>query len=1017
MRRTLAVIALLAIASVTEAAPTKVVNFELGATELLGSTAGVIVDGELESPTWGAIGSGFCERPCEDDTDCATDIACDQSRLRCVNANPTTCDHNDDCASNEDCVLPFTVVQDPEPYSRFQVDMSVERGRAATLRADFTGTSRSLDCFDYTLRGHCSGNSSKPCVADHPDCDGSGTCVLGGNGGIGSGQVPIFGTESSGGVRQCIATIGCDYAKTDPSTDFCSGVGTDSRQRSIRIFWNNEDQFECEESFTDGSSCTHCNGNVESCAPSPLSGQCPAEEDGVPKCSSAMYAKLIMTIGERRHICLETKNVLSTFGLNVECKLYTDSPVTIPNKGSIEVGGGVRPQGVCAGGTEAGKACNTQSDCAGTGVSCTNPDGVANAARFRFGVFDANKAQQDTFGYIDNYEHFDLATTPGDLQDALDRRWLTSDIAANAGTNTCDPTGCAGGSHFDCINDNDEGDGWPDAESTRLVCTGNQIETFTHDTWPSPSSGTLETDAWIAVTAAVKENNNGAHGVDKTISYGIIDGGSGPLTASFNLDAVTPDDDYHALPAAIFSTAPGGGTITSSSLNALDLYFKHVGGTGNSPKVAFTSAILTVAYNLPSVVKAQTIQDFNLDGLVTACYFNDSRWNGDDIGVRFVEDAAIIKLDNIIGMAAGGRRCGDFLAHVTELADATSSYKRVYRGSAGHPCDVIFADCGVNDWSEAYPREGYCSQPWCSISTRAACAADADCSGGEKCRIGQCVLPCAIDSECPSGTCGGPEETDACNIPEGYKFKRLEAAALGNLCFDGKKYGTSCASQQACQFCSNSSSTTCTSDSQCSGGGTCVKPDTTAICQPWSSGWCRQFDTYTSPGCPNGMCLQRQSQAYVRDTYRSIISALDARSGSSDVRIVIAPTYPPDSDQHLSWSCNYAELRPYAVWQRALADTLGFAYVDQQEWLRKHSPTGHVDYYLKWDFLGGVHPNPTEGQPLIGELFAKCLRAEHDPAFDCRPILKPCTTNGDCLTGTTCQDWPVGSQDYCQIAP
>jgi hypothetical protein len=1012
MRRTSALTIAIALVAVPAwAKPTVVIPFELGATAPLGATSGIIVDGELEIPTLGAISAGFCARPCVVDGDCGGGQTCNLNRGYCVALSGTTCDEDDDCAGTENCELPFEIVNDTNPWSHFQADMAVEQGRSATMPVNFTATPRSLDCADVTLLGRCTNNTTVPC-ASNADCAG-GAC------GMGLGEVPIIITESSGGVRQCVITVGCDNNATYcPPAAFGGGPQHFTR-RTLRVHFNDEDQFECEESFTDGTHCTKCAGNDDSCAPS--GGQCPAEVGGVPKCSKATYSKLTLTIGQRRKVCVETRNFLGLGGYNVQCTLYADNPTSLPNKGAVEIGGGQRPQGSCTGGTEAGTACSINGDCDGGGT-CTNPSSViANVARSRWGVADSSKAAQDMFIRFDNIEHYDLNATPGDLQKALDRRWLVSDLVAAAGINSCEATGCT--DHGACVDDTSGGVGRADGQTTRLVCALNEEERVTHSPWPSPSpvAGTLESDAWVAVSAAYRENST--TDANKTVSYGIADGGSAQ-SISFNVNN-TAEDDYAGLPTAIFDVAPGGGSWTTSNFGTMDWGVKQTGDSGNSGKVAFTSGFVAVTYTLPSVVKAVTFPDVDGNGRRTVCFMNDSRWNGDDIGTRLVERLADIAVDDIIGQAAGGRKCADFAAQTTAIADGTSSYRKAYKGSVNQDCDVLFADCAANDWVEEFPRAGRCYQPWCSESSLAACTIDANCSGGEKCRLGQCIKPCAIDSEC-SGTCGGPNNDGACNLPDGTNWLRQEAPTAA-LCVDGDKFatkgfnaGTACGSATDCSYCSNNKSLPC-GESCTSGGGSCIASSSAGPCdnEGSTSGWCEVLDYYASPGCPGGICLQRTSQSYVRNVFRTMVQTWDARTGGKDVRVVISPTYAPHEDFGAGWSCQYNEFRTFGAWERELAIEMGLAWADQEKWFQERSPTGDADYYPASDFLG-IHLSSSEGQPTLADMFATCLRAEHDPAIDCRPILIPCTNDASCTsagaTGTTCKDWPGGgAQKYCQI--
>ena len=409
------------------------------------------------------------------------------------------------------------------------------------------------------------------------------------------------------------------------------------------------------------------------------------------------------------------------------------------------------------------------------------------------------------------------------------------------------------------------------------------------------------------------------------------------------------------------------------------------------------------------------------DGEVTVCDIGDST---KDNPKRFeILGPALEGVDNYLHCSNPRRMCFDHWANRVSLGrgeggdlgrrEVTCVAKRGRRAE----CDLIFAGCGYNEWSDLARPEGACYQAWCRGDSTKGCRSDEDC-----------------ESQGVAGPCHGPQSGRSCSAPSGHMWQDgaglrcIGGVANGRpcvgkrACLGGANDGRECKKpghcpdgtcSLACQRCTDDPERRCAADADCD-DGRCVGPDESLACfrsdnegeacadaSDCPGGHCirRNFFQVKAavrcedaapgvPDCPNdpaggvGLCRQEVTVAAAHRLFRESTEEWAAQGALVVLEAPWSTTTTPGAGKVMGvWGAARRQVQEMNALARDLASGEGWSYIDYECVFRRDCPGGDADACLKDD----VHPADV-GKRVAAEAAARCFAGGVDECSDCRSL-------------------------------
>lgn len=582
----------------------------------------------------------------------------------------------------------------------------------------------------------------------------------------------------------------------------------------------------------------------------------------------------------------------------------------------------------CVAGSNIHKVCTLDTDCPGSTCqanTCTTT-AVVSVTRARFGFEGTETGAADVL--LDDFYVDNAVANPNYRIEGL------------VGTATGAPSqwtpggaggGCTTTAEWECWNDS--GSGLPDGDSGELhtAVDGEQETAALTDL----TLGAGESVLSVTGVALAKDAGTAGQVGLAYIAEGLTT--SGP---QFDTDQfLDHNGSYHTLPGLLMTNSPGEADgWTQLEVNGLDE--RVVAGTGGS--VQITSAVAEVLIDMVDPAVPNALSDRTGDGEETVCIIGGSGYNDDFfhqlLASELREPVNVIEcakggytVGDVVSELAKTGANNDIL----DGAGTTFNPCVVLKGQK-KPCDYLVIEIGVNSWfaggfmADPSNRRPELGVAHCEGGANAGvrCTVDSECPSGI-CGVGQagycddndgpdegkscfaiqhgqyysdlsakeCAagtnagVRCSVDADCPASSCTGVWQ----------RYCRTAGTAFKTFCFNSK--ACACATSADCVLRSTDTAVACLQ--KCDGGtndganctvasecpsGSCSKycehtsgaigSVSAQSCAPTSfppMEWC-QAGVLSAPGCPNGICIAGNSDAYLRTQFRRIIALVAQRT-------------------------------------------------------------------------------------------------------------------------------------------
>lgn len=340
------------------------------------------------------------------------------------------------------------------------------------------------------------------------------------------------------------------------------------------------------------------------------------------------------------------------------------------------------------------------------------------------------------------------------------------DGTPNQWNNSC------GGTRAGCLDDYASAAPATDDGTTtdvRETASGNKT-TLTMTTTTLASGETLQS---VAAFGIAKEVADDARDWRLNITDG--DGGSDG-SPSVTGTTSSPGTTYILTSRVLSATMPGGGAWTQSALNSLTLQLEHRTNTGN---IDVTAVLAYADIQEPDPAIAQNLQDWDGDGRLTLCPFGDSITRGTGLGACAGDASVQCSTNDDCGGNAPCQNTGKYPTIFGALVTQKTGSRSTTVLNAGIDGNT------TEDLKSRLPTlltgVGIVNRRYCILDMPTTCTpTDITCTGTD----------CA-STDCPSEPTGG------------RSCRKSAALVIGS------------------KVCSGSHATDCTSDSDCSGVGTC----------------------------------------------------------------------------------------------------------------------------------------------------------------------------------------------------
>lgn len=401
-------------------------------------------------------------------------------------------------------------------------------------------------------------------------------------------------------------------------------------------------------------------------------------------------------------------------------------------------------------------------------------------------------------------------------------------------------SGCGSGSRFECVDDYSEGTGTHDASGGTVRASSlNDISDYKVTALPAQGTGeTVDTVSVFGVDAVVST------GAGRTYSVCVSDGTNEKCSS-----AVTPTTEAptYGVTARLepWAYKPGGGawgwSDISSSVAMLRLHRND--GTGT---VAVSAVLGYADVSQPTPELAQNLQDWNGDGRLTIAAVGDSVTNGTGLGLCQKNASAGFVPADVPGGTTFTGQCSQNIHCRTCSNDITAPCESNSDCSGGGTCTdygpcgnsgkyptalganlpqtigggtTTVLNCGIGGNTLGHLDSridrvmdgvGLPGDRHCMTGTGISCTPDNE-TAASKCVGGSNAgAACSVNSQCPSGMC-----VAACG-----SSKQCHSLDCGTT--RTAYCATSCELAIGTKVCSNSHATECSSNVDCSGGGTCT---------------------------------------------------------------------------------------------------------------------------------------------------------------------------------------------------
>ncbi|MDX2165740.1 MAG: hypothetical protein SF182_01695 [Deltaproteobacteria bacterium] len=665
----------------------------------------------------------------------------------------------------------------------------------------------------------------------------------------------LGGAALSTNAKQCFVTVGSD--------------------RKLRLYFNDADK-ECTANSL--YKYTECATDAE----------CPVDTGGNPgesACAESVFAKSDkLSLSTNHRLAIITDNdPAGARPYDAKCTLYVDG---------IQRGSKTRREGVCSGGTFNGKACGADSDCGGG--TCGASGVFGTPARLILGDSQTTGAKAADIRYEGAALWTNIADT-APLYSKIVHLWPN----ANSVEAWTVHQGCGGaGNHWNCVKDPTGGNP-VDGDTTALYSnTTSETDIYALTDY---ALGTGETALAAAAKLTGREVNDNAN-TGKNVVFGLRDSGSNEVLSGTVDFSSYGDVNYATLQAAPTNVPSASGSWAINGIRGV-LRYTGTGGTSSDRVRATSLAVdLCVGLQLPAV---PNVLPAGADGQKTVAILGDSQMNDPELMEAL--QALLEEPANVLRCSYGGRTTTDLYEALPYLLEGLTTTRCIGGANVGLTCSTAF-DCPGSR----------CSQMACTVERGASAPVDVavmliganDFSGLQQqqpdgvCFQRGCIgganagLVCQVDSECPGGTCtdfAGPQQGSDCGIPSGFKAEGTGSWVSQSYCAYGTGIGACCTTTCGGSSASCTGSTAqkcvggttpnypCTSDANCSGGGTCsgwwgpVDGTTDITDKTWGPGPCVSGSN-VSPDCPRGLCVSAVSTAYIAKLFQGMVDIAISKS-------------------------------------------------------------------------------------------------------------------------------------------
>jgi hypothetical protein len=879
------------------------------------------------------------------------------------------CGNGDACASDADCSGTCVITASPDQYCEggiddgdpcpFYCDKAYEEG-TATSATSTTLTDSGASFPDYssgysirvrdqwgeveyqdiasntgteiTVTGWTNGTpSSGDSYRIFKPADHDVSCTGDGDDGVCSGGATCEPNDCRGGVctssRQIVSLKSGGVDMGSVWYDF-SGPSIYSTFGPMR--------YECEDSFNTHTPCDPKDEEYEDRAVCTGEGFV-GDSAGATHCMIATYGSSSL------HAGWGSDNVAKHNGIGL---VYESGTVADPYGVDFSIyargnqlAGGVRKQGTCSGGDNAGYACSKVSDCSAGGGSCAaGPTAINPIDEVCIGVNRSEGGALQVF-----FDDVILTTgTGGNTYTRVEDLHPMDVDGANCSLGT--PIGCTAAESQDCVDDSDAGGAIDDA-TTRLRHATASVHYCEFDVDDPATLASGEAFGVGVGIHSVGREQSAQSSYESYVSFGIQSGASDHESPAGLSDySTTSGTSWHSLYYGILNNDPDDFSAwDETAIDAMEVVMRR---DGSSQTLHDTDVIAEIEISLPALDYKITLKDVNDDDgdddltdgdPITVCVVDDSRMNMSQVWSAITPE--LLQVDNLYECARGGAIIGDYAQTLcvggadagkvcTVNGDCASdlcstnweellsggstgpwSCHQAWRGTLGAACDWVFVESAwVNDYNRIVQatRDGTCFQQVCSDDNAEACGQDTDCTNY------------------PSATCvAGPQDGGDCYMEDGHDDLESYAIGYGDArikmyCAKGDEFRDTCIDNAGTPditprcFGGTDDGDACSVWSDCTGGRTCdggtrdgsacwsqldCPSGKCVLCSRYCIGdpqnvedycgpvesytdlveWCVPGEKDTAHGCSPGICMQRTSTQFNKKWLRSMLQEVDDR--------------------------------------------------------------------------------------------------------------------------------------------
>lgn len=692
-----------------------------------------------------------------------------------------------------------------------------------------------------------------------------------------------------------------------------------------------------------GKECTQATNNGQPCT---TAADCTEVNPGEATCSEATFAKsAVLALNQWYRVAVTQDTNLGNVG-DARCGLWVDC---------VNAGTATRPQGACTGGSNNGVVCATNAACTGGGT-CSFTNKTTTRVVFGAPGTEASGVEFNLDDWMVDSSAVNTDLTCARLVDLHPNGAVVDDWDGTVGSSSCT-------NDHQCVDDTLT-TGTVDDDGTALqASTNNEQTVWALEDVTLAGDESIAAAMPVALQCSAKETADNANNSAKTYQLGIRNSG-GTSSMGSNIEVAGLGETYRAGPLTIKTTRPDGAAWSGvSDLNGAQMRALYTGSTGSGFRTRLTDCYLEALITRTLPPTPDALFDWGGDGDKTLCLWGDSKLF--DAALKDQLVAGLTEPANILFCTNGGRTCGDMLNGVTNMADGVTTGNvacDVRKGSAAK-CDVAILMCGANDFSDQwFPQDGYCFQ-WV-------------CAGGAN-----AGLPCGVNGDCPSSTCiAGAQHGGECRLPRGYH----------NVGWLQTRY-----CRQGADF-----RDTCVGFTDCAGS-----PNPAITAMPCSvtgdgQGWCHA-GVLDSPECPQGLCVRPTELTAVQDRVRQIVAAVEARTGTSRMRLVLSNNYLPYQRTACAqnglacWNCQRPMMQNFGGWLQSFAAYRGLDFIDFKGAFRDACPDYDPSKCLRDEVHASTAPTPGQtpsfGDEVLGTIIEACAEGTPGPHHTCTR-LKPTPT-------------------------